>query len=310
MAGIEHFSTRQVAAGRKIEFWNELLAETYSGLVVDPLQPRFDAQMSRWLLGDMTMIWPKSAAAAVARRRNGPTPANQTLVLHMLHAGECHLTHRGRESVLRAGDMVVCTGEEYYRFDVGGHHEMLVVEMSRSLAAERVAGLDDRIGCCISGQQAATRLLHNYLLSLWREGAANLDEAMGQAYSTVLVDLFAMSLRAPDTSAPASRSPLFDRMKGVVEARLGDPALTPSSLAGELGVSLRTLQGAAADAGTTPVGYIARRRLEMAAQKLRMDPKASITQIAFDVGFTDGAYFTRRFHDQFGVSPRQYRLQH
>ena len=307
---IEHFSTRQATAGRKIDYWNQLLGETYCGLVADPLNQRFEAQMSRWRLGDMTMIWPKSAGVSVARRHGSANLADQRLVFHLLHAGECRLSHRGGEVKMRAGDMAICAGEEHYRFDVSGNHEMLVVEMSRSRVADRLPFIDDRIGHRISGEHAATRLLHAFLLSLWREGGANFDQGMGQAYSSVLVDLIAASMQDHTHSIAAFRNPLFQRMMGIVEARIGDSRLSPSSLADDLGVSLRTLQIAAAEHGTTPVAYIARRRLELAAQKLAMHPRTSITQIAFDCGFTDSAYFARRFHDHFGLSPSQYRSQH
>lgn len=308
---IEHFSTRQVAAGQKVDFWNQLLEETYSGLVADPLQPGFHAQMSRWSLGDMTMIWPRSAAATVTRKRDAVHgPGEQRLVLHLLHAGECRLSHRDREVVMRPGDLAICAGEEAYRFQTSDNHEMLVVEMGRSQVADRLPDIDSLIGGCVSGEQAPTRLLHAFLLSLWREGAANFDQAMGQTYSAVLVDLFATSLQQRGASTPASSNPLVERMKGIVEARVGDCDLTPSLLAAELGVSLRTLQVATAACSTTPVAYINGRRLELAAQKLAMEAKTSVTQIAFDCGFSDSAYFARRFHDRFGLSPSQYRSQH
>lgn len=308
---IEHFSTRNVDTRNRLDFWNQLLGETYDGLVVDPLQPRFHAQMARWRLGDMTMVWPQSAAAVVARRRGYEAHAReQKIVVHQVHSGECTLNQRGRVATLKAGDMVLCAGEEFYRFDVGGEHQMLVVEMDRSLIGQKVQHLDDLIATTISGEQAATRLFHNFMLSLWREGAANFDETMGQSYASVLTELLATSLQPREPSAPVCRNMLFDRMKGVVEARLSDPDLSPAGLASELGVSLRTLQSAVAEAGTTAVSYITRRRLERAAQRLLMEPSESITSVAFSVGFSDGAYFTRRFHEQFGAPPSEYRQRH
>jgi len=34
-----------------------------------------------------------------------------------------------------------------------------------------------------------------------------------------------------------------------------------------------------------------------------------VTEIAFQVGFNDGNYFTRQFHKLLGISPSQYRRQ-
>lgn len=308
---IERFSTRGLDMGDRLEFWNQLLEGTYGGLVVDPLQPQFHAQMARWKLGDMTMIWPQSAAAVVSRRRNaGRGAGEQKIIAHLLHSGECQLTQRGRVAELKAGDMVLCSDDDSYRFDVARDHQILVVEMNRSVLESRVGNLDDMVATTISGKQATTRLLHNFFLSLWREGASNFDESMGQSYASVLVEMLATSLHPQQQSVPFSRNLLFERMKGVVEAQLADSDLSPTSLASELGVSLRTLQSAVAEAGTTAVGYIAARRLARAAQRLAMEPAISVTQIAFSVGFADSAYFSRRFHDQFGLSPSEYRQRH
>lgn len=308
---IEQFTTRGRSNSEGIEYWNQLLGATYDGLVVSPTQSLFRAHMSRWRLGDMTMIWPQSSAAVVARRNPGSSSTqSRSVVVHVVQSGQCSLTQRGRVAHLRPGDMVVCAGEEFYRFDVDTHHQLLVVEMDRAPVESRVPDLDDIIARSISGQRASTRLLRNFLLSLWREGAANFDPSLGQSYASVLIDMLATGLRQCDDKGTAPVAPLLQRMKGIVAAHLTDPELTPSHLAAQLGVSLRSLQSAAAQAGTTPGSYIMQSRLEYAAQRLLMEPDVSVTSIAHSSGFTDGAYFARRFHERYGVSPSQYRQRH
>lgn len=308
---IEHFSTRGRGSAESIEYWNELLNATYSGLVVDPVESLFKAQMARWQMGDMTMIAPQSSAAVVARRNPGAANRTaQSVVIHVVQTGKCSLTQRGRTAHLGPGDMVICAGEEFYEFDVPVHHQLLVVEMDRAPVESRVQHLDDMIARNISGQLATTRLLRNFLLSLWREGAANFDPALGQSYAAVLIDMLATGLQQRDPAASGPASPLLARMKGVVAAHLSDPDLTPSQLAAELGVSLRKLQSAVAQAGTTPGSYIMQSRLELAAQRLLMERDLSVTSIAYTSGFTDAAYFARRFHERYGLSPSQYRQRH
>jgi AraC-like DNA-binding protein len=59
--------------------------------------------------------------------------------------------------------------------------------------------------------------------------------------------------------------------------------------------------------GTTPSAYILERRLARAAERLGAAHEASITEIAFELGFNDSAYFARAFRQRFGVSPREWR---
>jgi len=43
------------------------------------------------------------------------------------------------------------------------------------------------------------------------------------------------------------------------------------------------------------------------ARKLLNDPELNISEIAYDVGFGDPAYFTRCFKDEFGKAPSEFR---
>lgn len=307
---IEQFSTSRVCANERLSYWNELMAETYSGLVVDPRHPQFRAQMSRWYLGDLTMICPKSSAVSVRRKPGRSQFADSMVILHIVQSGLCSLRQRGAHVLLKPGDMVVCSSDEEYCLETNSDHQVLVVELPRQAIADRNPQLDDRIATLISGEHAATRLLYSYLLSLWREGAANFNEGMADAYAQILKEMFARSLDIRSETGAMSRSALIKRMQGIVEARLEDSGLTPASLASELGVSLRTLQNATAEMATTPTAYITDRRLTMSAQRLVIDPCVSVTEIAYACGFSDSAYFSRRFHARFGVSPKQYRSRH
>ena len=60
--------------------------------------------------------------------------------------------------------------------------------------------------------------------------------------------------------------------------------------------------------GTTPIDYLVHRRLQKARELLE-NTSLSISQIAFDTGFTDSNYFSRRFRQETGKSPRDYRKQ-
>jgi AraC-like DNA-binding protein len=227
-----------------------------------------------------------------------------------MHSGQCELTQRDRKTPMHMGDMVVCASEEHYSIDMADRHEMLVLELDRSTIGERVPNLDDRLARCMRGSQMSVRMLHTFLLTLWREGATQFDCGLSRDYSEILADLLVACLREEARVAPSAPAALFDRMCDAVERRIDDSSLSPHSLAEELGVSLRTLQGAVAEQGTTPNSYMVRRRMELAARKLTTDRVSNITCVAYDCGFSDSAYFSRRFRDFFGLSPSRYRSLH
>lgn len=59
--------------------------------------------------------------------------------------------------------------------------------------------------------------------------------------------------------------------------------------------------------GYTPIDFVIRLRVLKAAKLLRENPRRSITDVAFQAGFDDSAYFSRKFHQIMGTSPREYR---
>ncbi len=69
---------------------------------------------------------------------------------------------------------------------------------------------------------------------------------------------------------------------------------------------LRAFQAAT---GKSPIAYLIHLRANRAASMLRRGDE-SITNIAFQAGFSDSNYFTRQFRKIFGISPKAYRVKH
>lgn len=59
--------------------------------------------------------------------------------------------------------------------------------------------------------------------------------------------------------------------------------------------------------GQTLGGYLARRRLERGAQRLRGEPTSTVLSIALGVGYGSAEAFSRAFKAHFGLSPSQWR---
>lgn len=57
----------------------------------------------------------------------------------------------------------------------------------------------------------------------------------------------------------------------------------------------------------SPMEYIQQRRLEKA--KELMEQGRGITQACYEVGYVNPSHFTRRFHQQYGLSPREHLLR-
>ena len=61
--------------------------------------------------------------------------------------------------------------------------------------------------------------------------------------------------------------------------------------------------------GDSVFNYLNMIRMEKAAELLRSNPGLYVQEAAAEVGITEPFYFTRRFKEYFGISPREYILR-
>ena len=91
---------------------------------------------------------------------------------------------------------------------------------------------------------------------------------------------------------------------------LSDPDFSVSSAADELNVHRSTLMRKMVDDyGMSPQKYLILCRLQQ-AEALLKDTAMRIKEIAGQSGFSDPNYFCRKFRQQYGISPQQFRDEH
>ena len=308
MGALEKFDTADIAPDARISFWNELVGRVYDGTFVNVAANDFTAEMWRWTVGDLKMIRPRAAPSTVGRLANHAS-GEQRIVLHLQCRGTSLHEQSGRTAVLESGDFALSCANEAYRIDLPKAHELLVVEFPRAALEARLPDLNARLLERISGSTSSARVFYDFLLSLWRQGDQSLTDADWQrGVSDVFYDLVALALRGAKTSHHANASfTVAERAIALVNAQLGEPELRAATIADELHVSARTIQHIFAGMGTTPGAFILERRLACAAERLTAEPRINITELAFDLGFNDSAYFARCFRQRFGTAPSTWR---
>jgi AraC-like DNA-binding protein len=85
-------------------------------------------------------------------------------------------------------------------------------------------------------------------------------------------------------------------------------ALRVGDLAGKLAVSARTVERLArTHIGVTPAALIRRRRIQEAAERLRLQPELDLAQLAVEIGYADQAHLSHDFARILGLTPGNYR---
>ena len=110
----------------------------------------------------------------------------------------------------------------------------------------------------------------------------------------------------PDTAGKAE-DPWRQRLLSVVDARLVDENFKVTDLADAMGLERTQLfRRVREETGMAPSDLLRERRLQRGAALLR-EESATVGEVAFAVGFSSVAYFTKCFREHFGCTPGQYR---
>lgn len=110
-----------------------------------------------------------------------------------------------------------------------------------------------------------------------------------------------------DDHEPTFTPALAQAARNLADAHLTDAELSPSAIAAQLHVSVRTLQRAFASLDESFSAYIRRRRLEEAAEALTTPGSPlSISEAAALWHFTDSSHFIRAFKKQYHATPARF----
>lgn len=233
--------------------------------------------------------------------------------LTLLIEGEARLSYEDRVIDLMPGDIAYgpTFADATLRFSTD--FRQLFINVQRLMLNPRVfAPLSLKLGY-LHGQSGINRVLSSMLHSL----AEVIDEISTEDLRPVELSLTEFLITALGgekgvfglggvAGAKASR---LHRICQGIEAVLGNPGLTLGMVAERERVSTRYLQKLFAEAGNSFSHYLRTRRLDRCRADLvsPLHAELSISEICFRWGFNSSAHFSRVFHREYGMSPRDYR---
>lgn len=125
-----------------------------------------------------------------------------------------------------------------------------------------------------------------------------------------LQSLYASGLAHPaaaDNGQPDRENEFLVHLREKIVPEIGNADFTIPELATAMGMSqIQVYRKLKALTGQTPSQFIRQIRLEK-GKELLLDGERNVAEVAYDVGFTDPNYFSKTFHQAFGVPPGEYR---
>ncbi len=121
-----------------------------------------------------------------------------------------------------------------------------------------------------------------------------------------LIEKFSQSLNPRDIKLNSADEKFLSQASAMVREYIDDSSFSVEAFSKAIGMSrtqlFRKIRGLT---GMSVSEYMRAIRLNLAAEKLK-NKTASVSEIAYEVGFNNLSYFTKCFKERFGVKPSQY----
>ncbi|MCW2387021.1 AraC-like DNA-binding protein [Sphingobium sp. B11D3B] len=313
MGAARRVSTEDIPDRDRLGFWNAGAA-AIGGVEADRIEDHaFQGVVVRRALGDAKVFRLDTSPhrAAWTRRLIAAGEGDPHVRIWFQHRGSTIVSTRHGEHIVRAGQWSVSDGRYPY---VATH-----LEASRKLALQLPLGRlarheQDAIARLPGALQVGggiARMLQACLHSAITT-TAETDDRLDADLGETMVDFMRMLLheqRLGSDVAPM-RELTQDRIRAFVRRNVGNPALSVDMIAQAMKCSKRYVHKVF-NGDETISEYIWGTRLESCRAALA-SPKAAqttLTQIAFENGFSSSAHFSRAFREKFGTAPKAYRAQ-
>ncbi|MEP1768748.1 MAG: helix-turn-helix domain-containing protein [Sulfitobacter sp.] len=257
-------------------------------------------------LGDITAI-SRDTDMPLARRVSDikKDPRDHIMICTVKH-GKIELTQSDRRVKIGPGDVVLYDQSKAFRMNFVGNVRGLVAAIPRSHATSRLNRVEKLTARKVPVNSQAgkfTRLILDQL----QPDSGSTDNALSKNVEASALDLIFGSIDHSFSSngivEKAHKEKQLDEIQKFMRKNLADAELNIDVICGMHGISARSLNRLFSAEGTTPMRWLWQARLEGARREILKNQHASITNIAFDFGFSDPSHFSRAFKRAFGVAP-------
>jgi AraC-like DNA-binding protein len=307
--------TDLVPRAERIETWRLAMVDAVLPMnLYIPDSDRLTARVEAWQLGSLRLVRAESNVGL-------------SMALTPRQAAR-------REEPLFSLGLALCAGGRHEQFGTrlelprGGLH---CVDLSSTFTYGRATGGASVALTCMTADElglpvevirrAATRLHTSHLYPLVRQHAEMIaspgladDPAvfeLGAATVELVRALFASASQDPRRGVDLLAQSLLTRIRAYVRIHLREPDLGPDRIAAAHHISRRYLFQLWRDTGTSLEQWIITQRLTAARAELAHphSTRRTIAAVARHWGFADPAHFSRRFRDEYGLTPREWRHQ-
>lgn len=298
----------------QFDAWGEKLSAVYGSWNLDSPRSRcFEAELISHSVGSMQIVNCLCGPCGATRTRAAAFHDDRdVLAVQVVLSGRENFTIDNNRRILGPGDVLIWNTTRPMSFEVVEQLHKVSLMMPLTRLRHWLPNSWSSIDSLAPNGTSGARLLSSFVNSLFAEfgtGALTDDDSLIEAAIGIIVSTLGSDKKPVDSTS--LREVQYMRVLRYIDAHLGDSDLSPASIAAANRISLRYLHWLFEPTGTTVLQHVIRERLLRCRREL-LNPameKRTIKEIAYSWGFQNCTHFSRRFKDEFGVTPHEMRAE-
>jgi AraC-like DNA-binding protein len=311
---LRRWTTDTVPDAQRLDYWVGAISDGFLAMEASsPQREGFQGALCSVALGAVGVNWVQSSPQDVYRTRRGIARSPDNFHYLLGNLGSAWLAEQdGRRARLLPGDFVLVDSRRCYEFHFPEGPSTVSLELPLDWVKTWLAQPERQVARRIDASHGWGRALAAFA-GQWRPEwaqatplpAALLTDQLGSLLSLALGD-------GPPADEPLGTSAtqaLCGRARAQVAERLAEPGLTAQHIADALGVSVRSLHRALAQARCSFATELLAQRMAVARRMLGTPhfDRLSVAEVGRRVGYTDASHFVRTCKRHLGHTPQALR---
>ena len=309
------WSTQSAPAAHRFEKWREACTQHLYALSPERSgSDPFKGSIARRQLGSLDVTDIHCDGHLVRRLpQDISRQPGDTFYVYLQRHGKVWFEQGPRSEVAQAGDILIADPNVAFTTGTEGEFDFRLWRIDRARLAPMLAlGSGELPMIKLPRQSGERALIGSWLDALLRSEqvlpSASMDTAVG-TLCTLVANAAGATAQMREQGPLARRQALLQQLMRHVEQHAPDLDLSSVRLAREFSISLRTLHQLFEMSGTTFHEHLTRARLARACTLLRDPASAHLgtMEVGFASGFSEVSTFYRRFKQQNGMTPGEFR---
>jgi AraC-like DNA-binding protein len=216
--------------------------------------------------------------------------------------------------IVEQGRLVICDVNRPFEYAWRGRGALVALNIpvdALGVPTDVIAAAAERASSSSPLYRLVCRHVRDLALDAERLSASTVAGSVGSTTIELIRALMASTTDLSLAGREVGEDTLITQVRIYVNQHLGDPDLSPDTVAAGLAISARQLYRVCARVGLGPEQLIIASRLDRARQELAQPGARSrtIANIARRCGFKDPTHFARRFRAAYGELPSEWQLR-